>query len=82
MKKMTKAQQEHWDNRPKIKKLDQKVIDAYEGFIPQVYEAIRFVKMGSGKKCEGSFDLLVRIVAEHEREMWKNLEKAIFPKTN
>jgi hypothetical protein len=76
--KMTKAQAEHWDKRPRIKKLDQRVIDAYEGFIPKVYDAIRFVKEGSGKKYHGAFDMLVRVIAEEERDMWRNLEKAVF----
>ena len=77
---MKKELKNHWNKRPKIKKLDQRVIDSYEAFIPQVYEAIRFVKMGSGEKVADSFDLLVRIIAEHERDMWRNLEKAIFPR--
>ena len=76
---MNKQQAEHWAKRPKTKKLDQRVIDAYEGFIPQVYEAIRFVKMGSGKKYHGAFDMLLKIITEHERDMWRNLEKAVFP---
>lgn len=88
---MKKELKNHWNKRPKIKKLDQRVIDSYEAFIPQVYEAIRFVKMGSGEKVASSFDLLVRIIAEHERDMWHNLEfdakyvivkKAIFPLQN
>ena len=43
--------------KPKVKKPDQKIIDAYEQFIMDVYEACRFVKMGSGKPHYGVFDI-------------------------
>ena len=57
----------------KMSKLEQKIIDAYEGFIIDVYEACRFVKMGSGKPHEGVFDILIPIINQHEKEMWNKI---------
>jgi hypothetical protein len=58
----------------KITKFDQKVIDAYEGYIMNVNEAIRFVKMGAGKKMAGNFEILETIIKQHEKEMWQKIE--------
>ena len=70
--------------RNKIRKheLNQKMIDTYEGFIPNVYEAIRFVREGSGKKYRGAFDMLLQIINQHEKEMWRKMEKVIFEEEN
>ena len=64
-------------DKPEVTKLDQKIIDAYEGFIPQVYEACRFVEMGSGKKHGGVFAVLLPIINQHEKDMWAKIEKAM-----
>jgi len=72
------------DLRNKIRKheLNQKMIDTYEHFIPNVYEAIRFVREGSGKKYHGAFDTLLQIINQHEKEMWRKLEEVIFEEEN
>lgn len=54
--------------------LEQKIIDAYEEFIPKVYEACRFVEIGSGEKHKGVFDVLVPLINQHEKEMWGKIE--------
>ena len=58
-------------------KFNKKIIDAYEGFIPKVYEACRFIQMGAGKKYAGNIDILVQIINQHEKEMWSDIEKAM-----
>jgi len=63
--------------KPIVTKFDQKIIDAYEHFIIDVYEACRFTKMGSGKKHEGVFDILIPIINAHEKEMWVKIEAEI-----
>ena len=61
--------------KPKVTKFDQKIIDAYEQFIMDVYEACRFVKMGSGKPHYGVFDILLPIINAHEKKMWGKIEE-------
>jgi hypothetical protein len=61
--------------KPQPKELTQGIINAYEGFIKNVYEACRFVEMGSGKKHSGVFQILVPIINEHEKDMWRDIEK-------
>ena len=63
--------------KPQVTKFDQKIIDAYESFIPQVYEACRFIKMGSGKKYAVNMDNLMQIINVHEKEMWNKISKII-----
>ena len=65
------------NKKPQVTKFDQEIIDAYEGFIVDVYEACRFTKMGSGKPHEGVFDTLVPLINQLEKDMWGKIEKAI-----
>jgi hypothetical protein len=58
-------------------KLDQEIINAYEGFVKNVYEAIRFTEMGSGKAHTGVFAILVPIINAYAKEMWKKIEEAM-----
>lgn len=62
------------------KKFNQEIVDAYEGFIPQVYEACRFVQMGAGKKYAGNIDILMQIINKHEKDMWNKIEKVVAKK--
>jgi len=61
-------------------KLDQEIINAYERFIANVYESMRFVKMGSGKKHEGVFNILEPIIKAHEKELWDKIDKVMSKK--
>ena len=61
-------------DKPKVTKFDQKVIDAYEGFITDVYEACRFVEMGSGKAHKGVFEILIPLINQEEKKMWGKIE--------
>lgn len=63
--------------KPKVTKFDQSIIDAYEKFIVDVYEACRFVEMGGGKKYKAVFDILLPIINVHEKEMWKEIEEKL-----
>jgi hypothetical protein len=63
--------------KPKVTKFDQKIIDAYEGFIIDVYEAVRFIKMASGKKHEGNYENLLAIINVEEKKMWRKISKVI-----
>ena len=56
---------------------NQEIIDAYEQFVLDVYEAMRFVRGGSGIKHSGVFDILEPIINAHEKEMWKKIEKTM-----
>ena len=60
--------------KPKVTKFDQKVIDAYEGFIKDVYESCLFVRMGVGKEHQGVIDTLMPLINAHEKRMWKTIE--------
>lgn len=61
------------DIKPQPTILDQVMIDAYEGFIRNVYEACRFVEMGSGSKHKGVFEILIPIIKQHEKEVWTKI---------
>ena len=63
--------------KPQVTKFDQEIIDAYEGFIVEVYKACNFTKGGSGKKHEGVFDVLMPLINEIEKDMWRKIEKAM-----
>ena len=56
-------------------KLEQTIIDAYEQYIWNVQEAVRFVEMGSGTKHKGVFNILKPILKAHEEELYKTIDK-------
>ena len=64
----------------KGKVLDQKIIDAYENYIWNVNEAVRFVKMGFGKPSEHIFTRLEVILKQHEEDLWLKMEEIITEK--
>lgn len=59
-------------------KLDQKVIDAYENFMWNVDEAVRFVGIGAGSRMAGNINLLQTLIAQHKKDCFDTIEKAIF----
>ena len=50
------------------------MIEELEKFMWNVDEAIRFVKMGSGKKVAGSFTILEQIIEEHKSSALKKIK--------
>jgi hypothetical protein len=63
--------------KPEVTKFDQKIIDAYEQFIIDVYDACSFVKMGCGKPHEGVFDVLIPLINQEEKKMWGKIKKEV-----
>lgn len=63
--------------KPKVIKLEQDIINSYEKFIVDVYEAIRVVSMGSGKKYDGNFHILLQIINQEEKKMWEKISEAM-----
>jgi hypothetical protein len=59
----------------KIKSLDQDIIDAFEKYVWNVEEAVRFVEMGSGKEHTGVFDILKPILEAHKKELYEGISK-------
>lgn len=63
----------------KVNKLDQAIIDAYENYVWNVNEAVRFVEMGSGSKV---FEILKPILKQHEKDRYKKIEQEMNKKEN
>lgn len=59
----------------KPNKLDQKIIDAYEDYIWNVQEAVKFVEIGCGSKHKGVFDILKPILKKHEEQLYQKIGK-------
>jgi len=56
-------------------KLKQSIINAFENYVWDVEEAVKFVEMGSGKKHKGVFDILKPILKTHKKDLYETIEK-------
>ena len=63
-------------------KLNQSIIDAFENYIWNVQEAVKFVEMGSGKKHKEVFDILKPILNTHKKDLYKTIEKEMSKSEN
>jgi len=63
-------------------KLEQSIINAYESYVWNVTEAVKFVEMGSGQKHKGVFDILKPILKTHEKELYKTIEEEMSKSKN
>lgn len=58
----------------KLDQLDQEAVDAFEEYIRHVRGAVEFVKIGSGKKHQGVFDILEPILEKHNEELFQKIK--------
>jgi hypothetical protein len=64
-------------DKKQFKKFDQELIDAYEGYMWNIQEAVRFLKMGYGKPSAHIFEKIEELMKIHEKECWDKIEKAM-----
>lgn len=59
----------------KYKKFDQKIIDAYEEFISNVYKSFEMLEESTGKKNGFRFLVLLKFIRQFEESMWKKISE-------